>query len=44
MKRYEIGRLLEASGRGLWAADEQTLGRLREVFEGLEDRLEGVTA
>jgi magnesium chelatase subunit H len=42
--RAMVGRLLEASGRGLWAADAETLDRLREAFEGLEDKLEGVVA
>jgi magnesium chelatase subunit H len=42
--RSMVGRLLEASGRGLWAADAETLDRLREAFEGLEDKLEGVVA
>jgi magnesium chelatase subunit H len=40
--RSMVGRLLEASGRGLWAADEGTLERLRQAFEHLEDELEGV--
>lgn len=37
-----VRRLLEANGRGFWDADEATLDRLREVYEDLEDRLEGV--
>jgi len=41
--RNLIGRLLEAEGRGFWAADENVIERLREVFAGLEDELEGVT-
>ncbi|HKP85521.1 MAG TPA: cobaltochelatase subunit CobN, partial [Blastocatellia bacterium] len=40
--RTLVGRLLEASGRGLWSADENVLDRLRNVFVGLEDELEGV--
>lgn len=35
-------RLMEASGRGFWSADESVLRRLREIFGGLEDQLEGV--
>jgi magnesium chelatase subunit H len=35
-------RLLEAEGRGFWKADEEMLGRLREIFSDLEDQLEGV--
>lgn len=38
-----VGRLLEASGRGFWSARPEVLSRLREVFAGLEDALEGVT-
>src|SRR5205814_6498418 len=41
--RALVGRLLEANGRGYWAVDARTLERLREIFAGLEDELEGVT-
>jgi magnesium chelatase subunit H len=40
--RALVGRLLEAEGRGFWAADAQTLARLREILGNLEDRIEGV--
>jgi len=40
--RTMIGRLLEASGRGFWAADQAVLDRLRNAFTNLEDELEGV--
>jgi magnesium chelatase subunit H len=40
--RTLVGRLLEASGRGFWSADQSVLDRLREVFAALEDHLEGV--
>jgi magnesium chelatase subunit H len=40
--RSLVGRLLEAQGRGYWKADSQILERLREIFAGLEDRLEGI--
>ena len=40
--RSMVARLLEASGRQLWAADESMLERLRQAFESLEDTLEGV--
>ncbi len=40
--RNAISRLLEASSRGLWQADETTLDRLRELHADLEDQLEGV--
>ncbi len=41
--RNLIGRLLEAEGRGFWAAGEEVIARLREAFAELEDELEGVT-
>ncbi|MEK6405604.1 MAG: cobaltochelatase subunit CobN [Acidobacteriota bacterium] len=40
--RTLVGRLLEASGRGFWSAEQSVLERLQEVFAGLEDKLEGV--
>lgn len=40
--RSMVGRLLEASGRGLWSTDDAVLERLREVYGSLEDELEGV--
>lgn len=40
--RTLVGRLLEASGRGFWSAEQPVLDRLRDVFAALEDTLEGV--
>jgi magnesium chelatase subunit H len=40
--RTLVGRLLEASGRGFWSAEQSVLERLQEIFAGLEDKLEGV--
>jgi magnesium chelatase subunit H len=40
--RNLIGRMLEAQGRGFWAADDSTLDHLRELFHDIEDELEGV--
>lgn len=37
-------RLLEATDRGFWAPDEDTLAALREAAGALEDRLEGIPA
>ena len=42
--RNAIGRLIEANGRGLWKADEDTLQRLQGLYADIEDRLEGVGA
>jgi magnesium chelatase subunit H len=40
--RSLVGRLLEAHGRGFWAAEEHVLKQVREIFTQLEDQLEGV--
>jgi magnesium chelatase subunit H len=37
-----VNRLLEAHGRGYWAADADMVNRLREILGALEDQLEGV--
>jgi magnesium chelatase subunit H len=41
--RSLVARLLEAEGRGLWAADQAVSDRLRDILGGLEDQLEGVS-
>jgi len=40
--RTLVGRLLEASGRGFWSAEQSVLERLQDIFSSLEDKLEGV--
>ena len=40
--RSLVARLLEAEGRGYWAAEAATVERLRDAFSDLEDRIEGV--
>ncbi len=40
--RNIVARSLEAHGRGLWNADEEKLEKLRELYESIEDELEGV--
>ncbi|ACF13750.1 magnesium chelatase, H subunit [Chloroherpeton thalassium ATCC 35110] len=37
-----VGRMLEASGRGMWQADQDTIDKLQEIYADLEDRLEGI--
>jgi magnesium chelatase subunit H len=37
-----LRRMLEAAGRGLWAADERTLQAPRAQFAEMDDQLEGV--
>jgi len=34
-------RLLEASSRGFWEADEGTIEQLQELYDELETRIEG---
>jgi magnesium chelatase subunit H len=40
--RALVARLLEAHGRGFWAAEAHIMDRLREAFATLEDQIEGV--
>ena len=40
--RNVIKRMLEAAGRGMWDADEETLNSLRELYSDVEDEMEGV--
>ncbi|MCA1634708.1 MAG: cobaltochelatase subunit CobN [Acidobacteria bacterium] len=40
--RSLVARLLEAEGRGFWAAEAEMVSRLRDIFSTLEDRIEGV--
>ncbi|CAJ1416496.1 unnamed protein product [Effrenium voratum] len=40
--RNIVGRLLEAKARDLWQAPEDVLQRLSEIYEELDDELEGV--
>jgi magnesium chelatase subunit H len=40
--RTLVGRLLEAAGRGFWSADQSVTDRLQDVFNELEDELEGM--
>jgi magnesium chelatase subunit H len=40
--RSLVARLLEAAGRGFWEAEAGVIKRLREIFDELEDRIEGV--
>jgi magnesium chelatase subunit H len=40
--RSLVARLLEAEGRGYWQAEAEMIEQLRDIFTGLEDRIEGV--
>ncbi len=40
--RKMVTTLLEANGRGYWDTDQENLDRLRELYQEVEDRIEGV--
>ncbi|WP_026079544.1 magnesium chelatase subunit H [Spirulina subsalsa] len=40
--RKMVGTLLEVNGRGYWETSEENLDRLRELYQEVEDRIEGV--
>jgi len=41
--RNIVGRLIEATGRGIWTPDEDTIEKLQSLYEAAENTLEGVT-
>ncbi len=40
--RKMVGTLLEVNGRGYWETSEENLERLQELYQEVEDRIEGV--
>jgi magnesium chelatase subunit H len=40
--RKMVGTLLEVNGRGYWETSEENLDRLRELYQEVEDRIEGI--
>ena len=40
--RKIIGTLLEVNGRGYWETSEENLDRLRELYQEVEDKIEGI--
>ena len=40
--RNIVGRMIEANGRGFWDAEEETLEKLRDLYDLTEEELEGV--
>jgi len=40
--RKIVGTLLEVNGRGYWETSQENLDRLRELYQEVEDRIEGV--
>lgn len=41
--RNVVGRMLEAHGRGFWHADEEKLQKLRELYDRIDEDIEGIT-
>lgn len=37
-----LKRMLEASGRGMWNADEETIAKLQTMYQDMDAQLEGV--
>ncbi|OLT59434.1 cobaltochelatase subunit CobN [Moorena bouillonii] len=42
--RNIVGRMLEANGRGFWEPNQETLQKLRELYDLADQEIEGVTA
>jgi magnesium chelatase subunit H len=40
--RKMVGTLLEVNGRGYWETSDRNLEMLRDLYQELEDRIEGV--
>jgi len=41
--RNIVGRMLEATGRGFWQPNEEKLEKLRELYDLMDEKIEGVT-
>jgi len=40
--RKIVGTLLEVNGRGYWETSDQSLEMLKDLYQELEDRIEGI--
>ena len=40
--RQIVGTLLDVQGRGDWETSDETIEQLQELFQEVEDRIEGV--
>jgi len=40
--RKIVGTLLEVNGRGYWETSDQNLEMLKDLYQELEDRIEGI--
>ncbi|KEF40850.1 MAG: hypothetical protein ER33_14830 [Cyanobium sp. CACIAM 14] len=41
--RRIVGTLLEVNGRGYWETSEENIAQLQELYQVIEDRIEGVS-
>jgi magnesium chelatase subunit H len=41
--RRIVSTLLEVNGRGYWETSEENIQQLQEIYQEIEDRIEGVT-
>jgi magnesium chelatase subunit H len=41
--RRIVGTLLEVNGRGYWETSDENIQQLQEIYQEIEDRIEGVT-
>ncbi len=42
--RRIVGTLLEVNGRGYWETSDENIAQLQEIYQEIEDRIEGVTS
>jgi magnesium chelatase subunit H len=38
-----VGTLLEVNGRGYWETSDENIAQLQEIYQEIEDKIEGVT-
>jgi magnesium chelatase subunit H len=41
--RRIVGTLLEVNGRGYWETSDENIQQLQEIYQEIEDRIEGVS-
>ena len=41
--RRIVGTLLEVNGRGYWETSDENIEQLQEIYQEIEDRIEGVS-
>jgi len=38
-----VGTLLEVNGRGYWETSDENIAQLQELYQEIEDKIEGVS-